>query len=86
MGFDCVKFGKVKKNTEFIALLVDDEIVNATHLIFSVNLSEDGDDEIVSMESFYKVAHPDPGDWNVVSLATGRQYFVGKNVEVFVYD
>jgi hypothetical protein len=80
LEFACVKFSKVKKNTEFIALLVDGEVKNAHLQLFCSDTGQE-----ISMESFYKVAHPDPGDWNAVSLATGRQYFVGKNVEVFVY-
>jgi hypothetical protein len=81
LEFTCVKFGKVKKNTEFIALLVEGKVENG-HLKL---LSSDNSQEI-SMESFYKVAHPCSWDYNVVSLATGKQYLVDKKIEVFVYD
>ena len=81
MGFACVKFSKVKKNTEFIALLSGENVINATMYLDPSDLST-----LVSMESFYKVANPNPCSYNVVSLATGRQYFVSRKVEVFVYN
>jgi hypothetical protein len=79
LGFDCVKFGKVKKDTEFIAILVNDCITNVAHIIST-------HDETVEMQAFFKIRNPVDDSYNVVSLATGVQYFVGKNVEVFVYN
>lgn len=83
MEFACVKFGKVKKNTEFIAILHSNTVKNG-----SVFLDYD-DLELstyISMQSFYKIADPASSDYNAVSLATGQQYWIENNIEVFICE